>query len=161
MKKFVLAAILFAASYAGNTQSRTMNNTTYQTALGVKIWDGVVITLKHFGASIRAIEGIVYFYGRFRQRGFRLTGLYEIHYDIGGAPGLKWYVGPGAHIGFYKDKYYRENELELGIDGVLGLDYKFGAAPINLSLDWQPSLEFASGFGFNPDRGGLGIRYTF
>src|SRR3712207_7039163 len=51
-----------------------------QTALGLKIWDGAGITLKHFGASNRAIEGIGYFY----KRGFRITGLYEFHYDLGG-----------------------------------------------------------------------------
>ena len=37
----------------------------------------------------------------FWNRGFRLTGLYEIHGDFADAQGLKWYVGPGAHIGFY------------------------------------------------------------
>lgn len=157
MKKIVLVTILFAAAYASHAQSRTMNGTSYQTALGVKVWDGGGIALKHFIAANRAVEGIGYFY----KRGLRLTGLYELHYDINGAPGLKWYVGPGAHIGFYNDKYYRENKVVLGIDGVIGLDYKFDAAPINLSLDWQPSIEFASDFGFNGGWGGLGIRYTF
>jgi hypothetical protein len=156
MKKFFLAAFLFA-TVAGNAQSRTMNSTSYQTALGVKIWDGGGITLKHFVASNKAVEGIAYFYNR----GIRFTGLYEIHFDISSAPGLMWYVGPGAHIGFYNDKYYHENKAVLGIDGVLGLDYKFNSAPINLSLDWQPSIEFASSFGFNGNWGGLGIRYTF
>jgi hypothetical protein len=156
MKKFFLAAFLFA-TVAGNAQSRTMNSTSYQTALGVKIWDGGGITLKHFLASSKAVEGIAYFYNR----GIRFTGLYEFHFDISGAPGLMWYVGPGAHIGFYNDKYRGENRAVLGIDGVLGLDYKFNTAPINLSLDWQPSIEFASGFGFNGNWGGLGIRYTF
>lgn len=157
MKKVVLSAILFAVAQAGLSQSRSTNGTSYQTALGVKIWDGGGITLKHFINSSRAVEGIGYFY----KRGVRLTGLYEVHYNIGSVSGLKWYVGPGAHIGFYNDKYYRENKAVLGVDGVLGLDYKFDAAPINLSLDWQPSFEFASDFGFNGGWGGLGIRYTF
>jgi len=157
MKKIILSALLLTCAYLGKTQSHSTNGTDYQTALGVKIWDGGGITLKHFITDRNAVEAIGYFY----RRGFRLTGLYEIHGDISGAAGLKWYVGPGAHIGFYNNKYYDENKVVLGIDGVLGLDYKFNTAPINLSLDWQPSFEFASGFGFNGNWGGLGIRYTF
>lgn len=157
MKKVILSAFLLTCAYLVNAQSHSTNSTSYQTALGVKIWDGGGITLKHFLTDKNAVEGIGYFY----RRGFRLTGLYEIHGDINGAPGLKWYVGPGAHIGFYNNKYYDDNKVVIGIDGVLGLDYKFNTAPINLSLDWQPSFEFASGFGFNGNWGGLGIRYTF
>lgn len=157
MKNMALATLLLFCMYTSAAQSRSTNSTDYQTALGLKIWDGGGITLKHFIAADRAIEGIGYFY----KRGIRVTGLYEIHGDISGAPGLKWYVGPGAHLGFYNDKYYDEAKVVLGIDGVLGLDYKFNTAPINLSLDWQPSFEFASGFGFNGNWGGLGIRYTF
>lgn len=157
MKKTTLALLLLAGSLALQAQSRSSKGTDYQTALGVKLWNGAGITLKHFLDDKNAAEGIGYFYNR----GFRLTGLYEIHNDIAGAAGLKWYVGPGAHVGFYNNKYYDNSKVVIGIDGVLGLDYKFSTAPINLSLDWQPSFEFASGFGFNGNWGGLGIRYTF
>ena len=162
MKKLFVVMLLMGG-YASQAQSHSNNGTSYQTALGVKIWDGGGISLKHFIAPNRALEGIGYFYNR----GFRLTGLYEIHGDINGAAGLKWYVGPGAHIGFYNDKYYysrrytNNTRAVFGIDGVVGLDYKFTGAPINVSLDWQPAFEFASGFGFNGSWGGLGIRYTF
>ena len=138
---------------------------SYKTALGVKIWgDGGGITLKHFVASNHALEGIGYFWSG----GTRITGLYEFYFDIVGAPGLKWYVGPGAHVGFYNSHYYDNNPNNgqtygsyIGIDGVLGLDYKFNGAPINLSLDWQPSFEFGINRGFVGSWGGLGIRYTF
>ena len=164
MKKLILATVLLIGTYVSQAQSRSAHGTDYENALGVKIWDGGGITFKHFISPNHAVEGIGYFYNG----GFRLTGLYEIHGDINGAPGLKWYVGPGAHIGFYNDKYYRyrnivysNNGAVFGIDGVVGLDYKFNGAPINVSLDWQPAFEFASGFGFNGSWGGLGIRYTF
>ena len=88
--------------------------------------------------------------------------MYEIHGDFADAKGLKWYIGPGAHIGFY-DYYNNNNHIDgtyFGIDGVLGLDYKFTGAPINISIDWQPSFEFGDYVGF-ASRGGLGIRYTF
>ncbi len=140
----------------------------YKTALGVKLWgDGGGITLKHFVRTNRALEGIGYFW----RGGTRITGLYEYHFDFNGAPGLKWYVGPGAHVGIYNsgydnyygngNAYYYDSGAYIGIDGVLGLDYKFNGAPINLSLDWQPSFEFGSNRGFAGSWGGLGIRYTF
>ena len=71
-------------------------------------------------------------------------------------------VGPGAHVGFY-DYYDHDNHVDgtfIGIDGVLGLDYKFNGAPINVSIDWQPSFEFGDYVGFS-HYGGIGIRYTF
>ena len=102
-----------------------------------------------------ALELIGYFWNR----GTRITGLYEIHGPINGATGLQWYIGPGAHIGFYNSK--NGDGAFAGIDGVLGLDYKFKGAPINMSLDWQPSFEFGTNRGFYGNWGGLGIRYTF
>jgi hypothetical protein len=101
--------------------------------------------------------------GYFWNRGFRITGLYEIHGNFNDAPGLRWYVGPGAHIGFY-DYYNRNNHIDgtyFGVDGVLGLDYKFNGAPINMSVDWQPSFEFGDYVGFVGSWGGIAIRYTF
>jgi len=140
---------------AQNRNSRRSSGSSYTTALGVKVWDGGGISLKHFFSANNAGELIGYFWNQ----GFRLTGLYEIHGPINGAAGLKWYIGPGAHIGFYNTKY--GDGSIIGVDGVLGLDYKFRGAPINMSLDWQPSFEFGNDRGFIGNWGGLGIRYTF
>lgn len=154
MKYFMLiASFLFVTGvYA---QSRSTSSSSYKTALGVKVWDGGGISFKHFLSDKNAIELIGYFWNR----GSRITGLYEIHGPVTGAPGLQWYIGPGAQIGFYNTKF--GDGVFAGIDGVLGLDYKFKGAPINISLDWQPSIEFGENRGFVGSWGGLGIRYTF
>jgi hypothetical protein len=133
-------------------------SSTYTTALGVKFYPGA-ISLKHFVDNTVALEGI----GSFWDYGFRVTGLYEFHYDIRDVQGLKWYIGPGVHVGFYNNLDNHGGATSFGIDGVLGLDYKFTGAPINMSLDWQPSFEFGNNFnnGFAGNWGGLGIRYTF
>lgn len=153
-KVFVLATALCIVTLT-QAQSKSANSSSYRTALGVKVWDGGGISLKHFFNGNNAGELIGYFWNR----GARFTGLYEIHGDFNGAPGLKWYIGPGAHIGFYNTKY--GDGTFVGIDGVLGLDYKFRGAPINMSIDWQPSFEFGDNRGFYGNWGGLGIRYTF
>ena len=162
MRKVIfLAVFFFAATLSSHSQGHSNTGSTYKTALGIKFWPGG-ITIKHFIRENRALEGIGYFWAH----GFRFTALYEIHGDFNGAEGLKWYVGPGAHIGAYNEAWYHGNHyytsgaVSLGIDGVLGLDYKFSGAPINLSLDFQPSLEILSNPYFT-GWGGLAIRYTF
>ena len=163
-KKFLIVTLILFFVISTQAQSRSSHSSSYTTALGVKVWDGAGISLKHFfNGGNNAGELIGYFYNH----GFRLTGLYEIHGDISGASGLKWYIGPGAHIGFYdagythRGYYYSDSRTHIGIDGVIGLDYKFNGAPSNVSLDWQPAFEFGDGGGFYGSWGGLGIRYTF
>ena len=152
-QKFLTAAIvLFMSAGSALAQNKSSN---YKTALGVKFYPGA-ITIKHFVKPNAALEGLLYLYNH----GTRVTGLYEFHFDIPNASGLQWYVGPGAHIGFYNTKYFGGG-TSVGIDGVIGLDYKFSGVPINLSLDWQPSFEFGNNFnGFGGSWGGLGIRYV-
>lgn len=155
MRKVFILSALFIALAVTNASAQKSSGQDYTTALGVKFYPGG-ITLKHFlNTENRAIEGIGYFW----DRGFRITGLYEIHGDINDVSGLKWYIGPGAHVGFYNSKWYGGG-TSIGVDGVLGLDYKFDDVPINISLDWQPSFEFGNYNGFTGNFGGLSIRYT-
>jgi len=155
MRKVLIVTFSLYIVSLSQAQNKSTNGSSYKTALGVKVFDGGGITFKHFMSDKNALELI----GYFDNKGTRITGLYEIHGPIKGAAGLQWYIGPGAHIGFYNSRY--GDGAFIGIDGVLGLDYKFKGAPINISLDWQPSFEFGDNRGFNSDWGGLGIRYTF
>jgi len=155
MKRIIVLVFTLFIVSASKAQNRSSGSQVYQTALGVKVWDGGGISFKHFVKENNALEFIGYFWNQ----GVRITGLYEIHGPISGAAGLKWYIGPGAHIGFYNTK--NGDGSFIGIDGVLGLDYKFNGPPVNISLDWQPSFEFGDNRGFAGSWGGLGIRYTF
>jgi hypothetical protein len=154
MKK-VLSLLLIFIFLTSESNAQSMGR-TYKTALGVKVYDGAGISLKTFVAPNNALE----FVGYFNRYGTRLTGLYEVHGNLAGAPGLKWYVGPGAHISIYNSKNYSYGTVA-GLDGALGLDYKINNAPLNLSIDWQPSFDFSGGRGFVGNWGGIGIRYTF
>lgn len=155
MKKIFFLFIVSFLLTVATVKAQTSGSSDYNTALGIKFYP-TGITLKHFISGKNALEGIGYFFNY----GARITGLYEIHGDISNAGGLKWYVGPGAHVGFYNNKY--GGATTIGVDGVLGLDYKIKSAPINLSVDWQPSIEFGSAFnnGFSGGWGGIAIRYT-
>jgi hypothetical protein len=102
--------------------------------------------------------------GNFRSSGgvnyVQLTGLYEVYNPIKGAEGLNWYYGGGASVGSMKVKGF-DGDVYLGLNGVLGLDYKFQGAPINLSLDWIPTLRLTPDTDFYSGDVGLGVRFTF
>lgn len=134
------------------------NQTTYESALGVKVSGGVAASYKRFVTATNAIEAQTMFFNK----GVRLIGLYEFHfYNIEGLDGLGWYVGPGAHVGFFYAKYKSvyNTIADVGIDGVIGLEYHVKNSPINLSLDWQPSIGLLGKSGVQPQFGGLAIRY--
>jgi|APDOM4702015248_1054824.scaffolds.fasta_scaffold380670_1 hypothetical protein len=153
MKK--LLVILFFTFLAGlvKAQNGTATSNEYKTAIGIKLWDGAGLNLKTFLSDKTALE----FIGFFNSTGTRITGLYEIHGNLSTEGNLKWYIGFGGHASFYK-----KLGTGGGIDGVLGVDYKFNNMPLNLALDWQPSVEVGVSTlnGFVGSYGGLAIRYT-
>jgi hypothetical protein len=135
---------------------------TYRTALGLKLLP-TGITMKHFIGHRSALEGITYI----NSDQFRVIVLYEFHGAFGQVDGLHWYVGPGLHAGFRTDHWEERHPGDerkgenIGADGVIGLDYKIGKLPLNLSLDWQPALNLAGNQYFEARQGGLGVRFTF
>ncbi|MBV9987857.1 MAG: hypothetical protein JO301_09265 [Chitinophagaceae bacterium] len=159
MKRFSALAVVMIIAVTASAQMN--EGSDYRTALGVKVYPGA-ITVKHFFQPNKAFEGLGYFSGD----GFRLTGLYELHNNINSVEGLKWYIGGGAHMGIWSDtwktKYPTRNAgMAIGVDGVIGLDYKIQGAPLNLSFDWQPSFNFIGYNYFEGGWGGIGVRYTF
>jgi len=108
------------------------------------------VSVKYFIKETAAIEGLIS-YGNH----FGIGGLYEIHRAVNATPGLKWYYGGGAYLGFDS-----QHKTYLGPTGVVGLDYKFEKIPLNLSLDWKPELDMLPGINFIPDAIGLSARFT-
>lgn len=138
----------------------------YPTALGLRLGGGVNgITIKHFLSSSDAVEGII----GVHYRGFMATGLWERHFDAFDVEGLNWYIGGGAHIGFWS--YYRDHPVFddefngsraiIGIDGIIGMEYTFAEVPINLSADWKPAVNFVGWNGGYFYDGAISVRYAF
>ena len=103
-----------------------------------------------------------------RWRGIELTVLYEIHNQAFNTERLKWYFGFGGHVGFWNgdhtNKFWGDpgkNYTVVGIDVILGLEYSFMEAPINLGIDWKPAFNFIGYSGFWADGGALSVRYIF
>ena len=132
----------------------------YNRALGLKFPGGFSLTYKKFVSDTRNLEGQVTIW----HKGFRAAGLYEFNFfTFDKLPELSWFVGPGAHLGFWKSEFKDTygSQIDLGVDGIIGLDYKFKDAPINVSVDWQPAVTLIGSAGFTPAFGGFAIRYTF
>jgi hypothetical protein len=160
MKKFfavsfsILVLMLFFFQ-DGQAQQVKQTRPNYKNAIGVKFTPFAVTYKNFFRARNRAFELLGDFDG-----GFRLTGLYEFHGNLNGPGNLKWYIGGGGHAG-YLDRSDASG-IMLGVDGVVGLDFKFPRAPLNIALDWQPAYEFITpSFDFQGDRGGIAVRFAF
>ena len=68
------------------------------------------------------------------------------HWDWNIVDGLNWFVGPGAQIVFYNEKYFDENDgMYIGLGGQIGLEYDFSelGAPLLLGLDYRPMFLFS------------------
>lgn len=144
----------------------------YKNALGLRAGFPSGITFKHFFSGDAALEIIA---GRsWGYRGFILTGLYEKHKQAFNVSGLYWFYGGGAHIGSFDGYYYNyghrnknyyygyyyDRVLAIGIDGILGIEYKISDAPFTIGLDLKPSFDIVP-FGYGDIDGALTVRYTF
>lgn len=140
----------------------------YKTAIGLRAGETSGLTIKHFIGSDAALEGIIGLWSH----GFSATLLYEKHMSLK-AEGLNLYYGGGGHVAietnhngwyYYKnEKYYdrRHGHVGIGIDGVLGLEYKIPSVPIAFSLDIKPFIEFAGDYIWTSLDPGLGIKVAF
>ncbi len=130
----------------------------YTKAIGVKMYPGA-ISYKQFRPNNKAIEAI----GYLTLDGFSLSVLKEFYTPIEDVDQLTWYYGYGGHMGIWSEEWKKTNagtsNIAVGFDGIIGLDYKVKNAPINLSIDWQPSFSIIQSYFKN--QGGIGIRYTF
>jgi len=82
--------------------------------------------------------------------------------------GLDWYYGFGGQLitqSYYI--YYNDGDrekftdLDLGADGVIGLEYRFGSSPISMFLDLTLMMEVFDDPFYFWTNGGIGVRYNF
>ena len=155
MKKTVIIIFsLFVLGFSVDAQD-------YRTSAGLRAGFPYGVTVKHFLNETNALEGIL----ASSWGGFVVTGLYENVHWTGEYPGLNWFWGFGAHLGFWGT---RSNFIDdpgvgsiVGADLVLGLEYTFDEIPLNLSLDVMPSVNLIGYTGWNGVQGGLSVRYVF
>lgn len=129
---------------------------SYKFSAGIRGGLAAGITGKYFIAENKAIEGIF----STRYRGFSLTGLYEIHQPLK-EENFSFFYGLGAHVASYSSYHYygydrytsytRNNQVYtgpyqetigvLGIDAILGLEYRFKTIPFTIGVDTKPFFD--------------------
>ncbi len=157
MKKLFLLSLVAAIFISAGRDAKAQD---YKNAIGVRVGSYNGVNFKTVLHSNKALDLNLAVRSNDHISRFILTGLYEVHNPIAGAPGLLWYYGGGGSLGSYKRKD-NDGDLFLSADGVLGLDYKIEGAPLNLAIDWRPRLELTPDTDFRIGDVGLAIRFTF
>ena len=161
LTRFITTISFLMITYLANSQASTEEYTSpYKKAIGFKLNPGA-ISYRSFYTRNKAVEGI----GFISLDGFQLTILNEKYTPFANAENLTWYIGYGGHFNLWSERYKLNNPsksagVAVGVDGMLGLDYKLKNTPINLSVDIQPAFNFVGATYFDLGWGGIGIRYT-
>lgn len=169
-KALVALALTLGLSMLSQNLKPSTNSFDYKTAIGVRAGETSGLTVKQKFNTSNAFEGIIsvwpYTIG--------LTGLYEKHFSLNPS-GLNWYAGLGGHINlggaryrsyyvYRRDYVYvrRSSDIALGIDGILGLEYKFKPIPMAISTDVKPFVETSThGYTYFTLDPSIGIKITF
>ena len=158
MKKILILSLLLL----GLGASSHLSAQKYSSAIGLRLGYPSSISYKMFLTEKAAAEVLGSFDSGSGWTSLGIGAAYLIHNDFANSVGLSWYYGGGANVNFftYKSSYIGTGgQLSLGISGYLGLDYKFGNAPINLTLDISPTFVLVGDSGFVGRHGGVGVRY--
>lgn len=142
--------------------STQLSGQAYKSAFGAKLGYGLVASYKTFLSESNAID----LFGGITWGGLTAGAYYEKHKALGTTAGLQWYWGFGG--AFTTNSYGSGlgNYYELGASGVIGLDYAFDNIPLNVSLDWAPTIvlldnwDYTGTYGrFRSGYGALSARY--
>ena len=138
---------------------------SYDHSVGIKLGIPNGISYKHFFAEQSAIEGILSLKSETNYDIIGLSAYYQVHLPLvdTNAGLLYWYFGGGLGVGFlnYEEGIENQGNTVLFGGGNLGAEFVFDDIPLNIALDWNPSINLVKGpfktFTFN--QFGLAIRY--
>lgn len=156
IKQFTLVMALMLITTFSAVQAQD-----YKSAIGGKLGYGLIATYKTFLTESSAVD----IFGGIRWGGFVVGAYWEKHYPIASVDNLQWYWGLGGSLTTwdYGVGITNDNYTEIGLSGVLGLDYTFDDIPLNLSVDWAPTFvvydtwdNIYGSYGGNRFRGGYG-----
>ncbi|MEL6191829.1 MAG: hypothetical protein AAFR66_07255 [Bacteroidota bacterium] len=164
MIRFTIAAVLGMIMTFSVQTAQAQN---YTTAVGARLGSPISLSAKHFINETSAVEGFVGTRGWATYRWFVVGGAYQYHRPIESVDNLQYYFGAGASVFFWTYDFVFSPEQDFsttsfGVQGYLGLDYTLEDTPINLTLDWVPTIYVGNGFstGFAGGFGALGVRYV-
>ncbi|MFK8056371.1 MAG: hypothetical protein AB8F78_09660 [Saprospiraceae bacterium] len=162
MKKLLF--LLFAGILLSSVSLTAQN---FESAVGARLGIPLSVSYKLFINESDAVEAYAGISSRAFYNEARVAVAYQRHnsFDLDAelAP-LQWYYGAGASVGFYNyalDYIGNSGGIGLGISGYLGVQYAFDDIPLEVTVDWVPTIGIGSngGRGFAAGYAGAGIRY--
>lgn len=150
MQRVTVSLLFTAAMIIMGMQSHAQD---YRFGLGLRLSNSTptlnsAVTGKYNITERSSVEGMVSFGSR-----FGMGALLELHQNFS-TPGLRWFYGGGAYVGWQDKNTY------FGPTGILGIEYTFPSAPIAVSADWKPELDIIPSINFVPDAFALTVRFT-
>lgn len=133
------------------------------------------VSYKLFKNELKALEGIL----SYRDHGIQLTAIIETYKPVylKHTDKVYFFSGMGAHAGYtlgYADIWpdyhlfrsnYHGNSFRpvVGLDAMLGFEYRFGQMPLILAVDYKPYFELFGHnfFSLNLWDIGISIKYSF
>ncbi|MEL6862895.1 MAG: hypothetical protein AAFP19_00690 [Bacteroidota bacterium] len=135
----------------------------YERAVGARLGYPLSASYKHFLNDSNALEFYLGTRGFTLYRWFSVSGAYLVHKPIEDINGLRYYFGGGATVYFWNfdnDFIGDNSNTSIGLQGYIGLDYAFEDVPINLTVDWIPTIFINSVLSsFGGGYGTIGVRY--
>jgi hypothetical protein len=165
MKKVTLILLVLACSLSGFSQ-RAKKPNPYQFGVGAALFPTLdnpyALSFKFYMKSGNAME----FYAYNLQTGYRLTALFTPYFPINKQGNLRMVLGPGLHVGMWKDEFktnsYTTNPI-IGIDGIMGMEYRLPKLPLSLQVQYQPNADLIGNneYFYSKDWAGVTARFVF
>ena len=158
MTRIFLAAgfAAFVISLCASGVARAQSPQEYSQSAGVRFGATSGLTYKKFLVTEEAFETMI----SGRNDGIQLTGMYVFHVpmNLAFSPNFYAYYGAGGHFGFEKrdnlskiligaegrDFAYEQDAtfFTMGADFLIGVEYRWLAAPITVSFDVKPYFDY-------------------
>lgn len=155
MKKsvFSISLLLFFINCFSQKESGT-----YDWGIGPKYFPAAISVKKYFPKG-DALEMLLTKY----DEGVRATVLAELCPNLNMSKSIRLILGPGLHVSVRQKKYIVKTEGNpvIGMDGILGLEWKLPKIPFTIQVDYQPSIDIIGNSDSYTNWGGVTIRYTW
>ncbi len=158
MKKFLVLTLVFFVSFYSIGQKPHRPN-PYRIAGGVgynpKLVEPYLLSLKFYMKSGNAFELI----GYNMKESWRGTLLFNPYTPLSKDGRFRFVIGPGVHVGWWKEDYKKNNYASnpiVGVDGIVGFEYRIPKLPICVQGHYQPSIDFAGNNEFFYDNQRIG-----
>ncbi len=155
MKKLLRLTFFAAIAFSPELCAAQSAPQEYSQSAGVRFGSTTALSYKKFLVTEEAIEILI----SGRRDGLQLTTMYVFHepMQLAFSPNFYAYYGAGGHFGYEKRRdmakvligpegdsfeYEQETFFVMGADFLIGVEYRWLAAPITISFDVKPYFDY-------------------